>query len=186
MEQIQRSKLLKWVLAIAIVIVLNLFFTFAIQLGYKEPMRETFCPQRQIVESLDTKEACIAVGGQWAENGAEYYGKPRVSSLDPANPEPKGSCWPEYTCQQEYEAVMSVYNRNVFVILIVLGVLSLGAGYAVAMSSAVSLGLSLGGVLALIIASMRYWSNMDDILRVVILAIALASLIWFGIKKFKD
>ena len=53
-------------------------------------------------------------------------------------------------------------------------------------SSVVSLGFSLGGVLALIIGAIRYWSNMQDVLRVVVLAVALAALVWIGIKKIKE
>ncbi|MFA6006421.1 MAG: hypothetical protein WC764_01690 [Candidatus Paceibacterota bacterium] len=184
-----RSKVLKWILTIAIVIVLNLFFTFAIRLGYKEPLREAFCPVNQVNEQITSKDKCVSAGGQWNEYGTmvspDGYSQP-VKVAPAGTVVLTGSCWLEYTCLKNFDAVLSVYNRNVFVILIILGVISLGVGYAVGASSAVSLGLSLGGILALIIASMRYWSDMDDIVRVIVLAIALVALLWFGIKKFKD
>jgi hypothetical protein len=41
-------------------------------------------------------------------------------------------------------------------------------------------------VLALIIGSIRYWSDMDDILRVALLGIALGSLLGIAWKKFRD
>lgn len=188
MEQVQRSKVLKWVLAIAIVIVLNLFFAFAIRLGYKEPKWETFCPEKQVNTPIETEEKCLESGGQWNNYGHDY--NYRMSKPVPApsitEVEPKGYCNEQYTCGEGFNTALSKYNRNVFVILIVLGVISLGVGYAVGASSAVSLGLSLGGILSLIIASIRYWSDMDDIIRVIILGLALIALIWFGIKKFKD
>ena len=67
----------------------------------------------------------------------------------------------------------------------ILGVASLVAGIFISATS-VSIGLSLGGVLSLIIGSIRYWSDMDDILRVIMLGVALLALIWVGIKKLKD
>ena len=57
--------------------------------------------------------------------------------------------------------------------------------FFIASFEVVSLGLSLAGILSLIIGSMRYWSAMDDYLRVVILGLALAALIYIGIKKFR-
>jgi hypothetical protein len=50
----------------------------------------------------------------------------------------------------------------------------------------ISVALSLGGVLSFIIASMRYWTSADDLIKVIILAIALAILIWVAVKKFKN
>jgi len=52
--------------------------------------------------------------------------------------------------------------------------------------SAVAAGLSFGGVLSLVIASMRYWSSAHDATRLIILAVALGALIWIGIRKFKE
>ncbi len=48
----------------------------------------------------------------------------------------------------------------------------------------ISIGLSWGGVLSFVIASIRYWSVADNLIKVLILGIALATLIWLAIKKF--
>ena len=196
MKQIDTTKkpaFMKWVLALSIVIVLNLFFTFAIRLGYKEPMWEKFCPQKQVQEVIDTQDKCVAQGGQWSDNA--YYAKSPESGAPIALPaptdvtnrkEPTGWCDPNYTCNKSFQTANSLYNRNVFVILIILGVITLISSYFITASQAVSLGLSLGGTISLVIASIRYWSDMDDLVRVIVLAIALVSLIAFGIKKFRD
>ena len=89
----------------------------------------------------------------------------------------KAYCDPTYTCRQEFEDVRDVYQRNVFVVMVVLGLVSLILGFALAANEAISLGLSYGGILSFIIASIQYWSAMDDYLRVIILALALAILI---------
>jgi hypothetical protein len=52
------------------------------------------------------------------------------------------------------------------------------------MNEVLALAFSWGGVLSLFIASLRYWSDANNILKVIILAIALGSLIWTAVKKF--
>jgi hypothetical protein len=175
----QRSKFLKWVVAGAIVIVLNLFFSYAIRVFYKEPQYDTFCKVSEVVEQLDTKEACLKVGGQWNAN---------IVPGDVTGPttKPLGYCDRDFTCRQAHQDALSLYNRNIFIVLVVLGVISIGASFLVTSYEAVSLGFSLGGVLSFVIASIRYWSDMNDYTRVIVLGVALAALVWLGIKKISD
>lgn len=183
------NNIFKWTLALAIVIVLNLFFNFGIKLVYKAPVYDDFCKAKQVNVSPKTQDACLAVGGQWNENyitGDYYRGEVVPMKPVPADGEVTGYCYEQFTCQKDFENANKLYNRNVFVSLVVLGLISLFAGYYLGQSAPVSLGLSMGGVLSFIIGSIRYWSDMDDYLRVVILGIALVSLIWFGIKKFNQ
>jgi len=173
----------KWVLALAIVIVLNLFFAVAVRVLYEEPMHEDFCNAARITAPLDTKEMCEAVeiGGEWQYSTGPRAVKPVIGEVIA-----DGWCNADFTCWKEYDDALAFYNRNAFVILVILGLVSIGIGYMFAASASVSLGLSLGGVVSLIIASVRYWSHMDEYLHLVILAVALILLIWFGIKKFRD
>ncbi|MDB5255053.1 MAG: protein of unknown function with transrane region [Candidatus Nomurabacteria bacterium] len=171
----KNSSFVKWSLVIGIVIVMNLFFNYAISLVYKAPNYQDYYRQEQVVPSIDTKEECIAVGGQWNEQ------------LVPKSSEPvtvrAGYCDPNYTKQQQYETAMKDYNKVVFLALVVLGVISLVGGTLLA-HIVLSLAFSWGGVLSLFIASVRYWSDANNILKVLILAVALGSLIWVAIKKF--
>ena len=48
-----------------------------------------------------------------------------------------------------------------------------------------SAGFSWAGVLALVIAAMRYWSDANNLFKVVILALALGLLVWISVKKFR-
>lgn len=178
--------LFKWTLALSIVIVLNLFFNFAIKLVYKAPLYENFCKMDQVHVPPTTQKACLDLGGQWNEN--MYKGQPVrvISPTGESMPEPAGYCDEQFTCRKDYDEASKIYNRNVFVALVILGLISLFAGYYAGENAPVSLGLSLGGVLSFIIGSIRYWSDMDDYLRVVILGLALASLLWLGFKKFNQ
>ena len=94
-----------------------------------------------------------------------------------------GYCDPTYTKQMEFNTAQKSYNRNVFLILVVLGVISLVLG-AVLANAILSMAFAWGGVLSLLIASMRYWSDADNLLKVIILAVALGALIYIAIKKF--
>jgi hypothetical protein len=70
--------------------------------------------------------------------------------------------------------------------MIIVGTLLLVGSIFLVGVEAVSLGFSFGGILSFIVGTVRYWSNMDERLRVVVLGIALAALVWVGIKKFKE
>ncbi len=190
-KQEKTSKILKWVLALAIVIVLNLFFTYSIKLIYHTPTYDNFCPRQQVTEEIKTKEACLDKGGAWTEDS--YYGKPVPTD----RPEPimispskesaqTGYCDQNFTCSKNLEQATKLYNRNFFIVLVILGMLSIALSIFLRSIWVVSIGLALGGVISLIIGSARYWSDMNDYLRVIILALALISLIWLGVKKFKE
>lgn len=165
--------------------VLNLFFHFSTRLVYKQPKWENFCRVEQVNVQPQNQKDCLARGGSWNEGAkpdAMVEGAPEVKSV------PKlvnNYCDVNYTCQKEFEEANNLYRRNVFLILVVLGVLSLVLGLMLMVNEPISLGLSYGGVLAFIIASVQYWSAMDDYLRVIILGLALIVLIMLAYKKFK-
>jgi|SRR3989344_413159 len=175
-----QSKVLQWSLIIGIVIVLNLFFNYALSLAYKHPLYENFCPNTaQVIDAINTKEECLAQGGQWNEN--DY------NRLVPAEKiAVKGYCDTQFTCRGDYDSARRVYDRNVFITLVLLGALCVVVGNFLKGNILISIALSLAGVLSFIIASMRYWSSADDLIKVIILAIALGILIWVAMKKFRD
>ena len=176
------SKALKWILVGGLVVVLNLFFSYAIDAFYKEPQFDKFCEQKQVNVIPGTKNKCVAAGGQWTEDPS-YMRSPKATV--PGEVIPAGYCNVYYTCQKDYDTAHKVYNRNVFVGLVVLGIITLIGGFFLAAYEAVSLGFSLGGVVSLVIAAVRYWSDMADWLRVVVLGLALVTLIYIGIKRFR-
>ncbi len=180
------SKVLKWLLILGIVIILNLFFAYAIKIIYPAPTFEGFCPKQQVTIQPENQTDCVAKGGAWQDYGYPVAPGPVSSPAGIVAKTPTGYCNLNFTCQKQFDSANGLYNRNVFVALVVLGVLSLVAGFFIQNSVAVSLGLSLGGVLSLVIGSTRYWSDMNDYLRVIILGLALIVLIALGIKKVRD
>ena len=178
----QNKNILKWALVIGIIIVLNLFFHFATRLVYKIPQYDDFCQSKQVEIRPDTEESCVAQGGAWNTPEAEYYREAPMPVPIDAN---KSYCDTTFTCREAFDDAHELYQRNVFIVMVVLGLLSLVLGFALAASEVISLGLSYGGILSFIIASIQYWSAMDDYLRVIVLGLALAVLIYLGYRKFK-
>ncbi|MCR4334743.1 MAG: hypothetical protein NUV47_03405 [Patescibacteria group bacterium] len=176
-----QSKVLKWSLIIGIVIVLNLFFNYTLSLVYSEPVYETFCPNTsQVVTIPDNQKACVDKGGQWTNDN--YYSKPvQIGEIRPI-----GYCDLQFTCRNDFETARKVYDRNVFITLVILGAIIVAIGNFFSGNMLISTALSLAGVLSFIIASMRYWSSADNLVKVIILGIALAILVWVAIKKFKN
>lgn len=175
-----KPKVLKWALIIGIVIVLNLFFNYTISLFYKEPDYNLYFAQPQVVEPITTKEECLKVGGQWNEDSAVYNNTIPTGATKPTM---TSYCDRNFTKQQEFNNVQKIYNRNIFIILVVLGVIAFLLGVFIA-NEIITLGFSWGGVLSFIVASVRYWSDADNWVKVLILAVALSALIWLAVKKF--
>ena len=174
------------ILALAIVVVLNLFFNYGVFTFYKSPDYEKFCPVELNQKLYSDKGSCEAIGGRWFESSGEPFYRGDVPVPVKPESEQKGWCDATAQCREVYEAVRDVYNRNVFIILVVLGLISLGLGFLVINVSPVANGFLGGGLLSLIIGTIRYWSSMDDYLRFIILGIALAALIWLGYKKIRN
>lgn len=184
---INNQQVLKWALIISIIIVSNLFFHFATRLVYKQPQFENFCQAKQVNIEPGTKDDCLAVGGSWNEGPQN---KPVPANIDNQGriiPGPANSyCDIYFTCQKDFNSANELYRRNIFLILVLLGLISLIIGLTLSISEVISLGLSYSGILAFIVASIQYWSAMDDYLRVIILGLALAVLIYLGYNKFKQ
>jgi hypothetical protein len=163
---------LKWALIVSIIIVINLFVNYTLSLLYQEPDYIYNPTMKPLQDGFQyTEVTCADIGGQW--NSTPYL----------VDGETKGYCDTEYTNRTLYEEARKVYERNIFLIMISIGVLMLGIGMIVR-NEVVVIALSWSGVFSFIIASMRYWSSAENIIRVAILGIALFVLLWMSIKKF--
>ena len=157
-------------LALAIAIVLVLFVAVGIDTFYKGP--ENLCN--------------------------DVYEKPRVMPTCELLQEPnKTNCFIEQQtfynnqnvesqkCYDEFQPKDDLYKRNVFIILTIVGVLTIIIGLLVKNLHALSFGLMLGGLVNIVYGVIRYWSQMNEYLRFIILGILLFILIWVSYKKLK-
>lgn len=164
---------------IGIAILINVFLAYLVRVFYLEPTYTDFCPESQVVKPVPDQESCLSIGGQWNEPGASG---PVMSG--------KGSdsayCNAQFTCSKDFEKANSLYNRNLFIVFVAVGAVLLFGSPFLAAARTVSSGLSLGGVIALIFGSLRYWSDMDDRLRVFVSGMALVALLAIAWRRFKD
>ncbi len=165
-------------LALAIIVLLNLFVYTGIRTFYKEPDRALFCGDIYSRGPIYTEEECIAAGGQW-------YPYPQPVQGELGKPAPTGSCNEKAVCQKLYEETIKPYDRNVFIIYVILGLLSLFIGFLIK-ADAVSAGLNFGAVILFFTGTARFWREMDDYLRFIVVTIALVIVIWLGYKKLKS
>ena len=173
----QISGLKRTILGISIAIILALFVGYGINTFYKPPKYEDFCEEELLRKIISTEEECLEVGGQW------NVAPERIIEEDKTVI--KGFCNPNYTCEKEFRDVMEIYNRNVFIISVIIGLISVVLGGIILKLESVSTGIMGGGVLLILYGTIRYWGDLADVGRFIILGLVLGVLIWIGYKKFK-
>ena len=163
MENKKPSKVLQWTLILSIMIVFNLLINYAVSLVYEAPKY----PERP------------------------YIDKPLVVA---DNPEAIADAESRRIVDQEawdseyevYETARDEYEKNVFVVLIVVGVIIFAASLIFKSNYVLVTAFGLTALFDFIIASMRYWSSAHSLTRVIILVLALVALIYIAYKKFED
>ncbi|MFC1728559.1 hypothetical protein ACFLZ7_03790 [Nanoarchaeota archaeon] len=152
----QKSGAKKWLLAIGIALVFTMFINYGIRTFYEGPNFDEYKP-----------EDCPEGRYPLATEEKETY---------------RAECdeWEN----NEFIEIKDKYETNVFIILVVAGLIGIILGLTLVVD-AVSLGLLLGGIITLFIGTIRYWGRLFDYARFVILGAVLALLIWLGYKKLK-
>jgi hypothetical protein len=172
------------ILAIAISIVFALFVGFGIATFYNEPKYEDYCDEKFYERSYPVP---IKEGGadcKFLEPDEELEAQCKDKGDVSPNYDENG-CVESYSCEtcgKEFRDTNEKYSRNVFIIATGLGIIALIIGFALKIPS-VSSGLMGGGILTIIYGTLRYWGDLPDYGRFIILGIALAILIWMGYKK---
>ena len=154
------SSVAKWATILGIALTTNLFVAYAIQ---------AFAPQP------DWQEYCGKV---------EVYSKPIIADQRPVGPVVITED-PYKECNDAYNVARSDYERNVFMILVALGIAGIMLSSTLA-NQTVGSGAALAGLGSLLVASMRYWDMMNDRGRVLVLAAGVVALLWYAMKKFKE
>ena len=168
-RSVQKTRTKSVILAISIALVSVFFVAYAIQAIYPSPEYLDFCEDKPYPVLLNNSLDCEASGGQWNgyDNGYE-----------------KGYCNSNYKCNEEYNQIKDVYERNVFFLNLGLGIVITVLSFLLIVES-VSNGLMAGGTILLIYGTIRYWSDLDNILKTLMLGVVLGILIWLGYKKLK-
>ena len=159
----------KYSLAVAIMIVLALFVNVGVNTFYKAPENPCFEEFREPIQF----RFCEGLEG---DERQECFNESQKINQKINEDQKK--------CHDEFRPIQQLYNRNVFIFLLIVGLITIFIGLYLG-ATTVSSGLILGGILNIVIGVMRYWSDMEEFLRFTILGIALIILIYVGYKKIK-
>ena len=182
-------KIKETILGVSIAIIFVLFVGFGIAAFYKAPKYEDFCsrmmqperpyPERIYKETNATSCNRIEVKNYEFEQDCISKKGEVIYAPDENGCRVAKEC---SFCNKEFRDRMNVYNRNVFIVSGIIGIVAIIIGTILNLVS-VSAGLFGGGVMTIIYGTVRYWSELADWARFIILGIALAVLIWIGYKK---
>lgn len=81
-------------------------------------------------------------------------------------------------CSEKYDIANKNYSKNMFIISLIFGVLVIAFCTIFIAINSISGGLMLGSLMFIIYGTSRYWSYMDDLMRFIVLGVALAVLIY--------
>jgi len=162
------------ILSVVIAIVLSSFIIYTIQVFDPSPEWEDYCSESirgpKIARGIDASEEIVDQTTCEAEEGAKWM---------------NGYCDYNYQCQMDYNDARDKHRFIVFLVAVPTGIVALALGISLALPS-VSSGLMLGGVFLTIFGTGNYWDKFSNIVRVLILGIALVILIWLGYKKLES
>ncbi len=194
------SRLKKAILGIAIAIVLVFFLGYAVNTMYEPPRYDDYC-NNTFREVIENRAECDAAGGRWnaydspklpvegrficnrvSEDGDEVT----LSCTEEVPEQYNGYCEQDFYCREEFQQVQETHARISFIILVILGLGAIALGGFMLSVEAVGSGIMGGGVLTLIYAAIRFWGNIPDYGRLLVLGIALTVLIWIGYRKLKN
>lgn len=178
-KQFNSSKIKAVMLSLIIAVVLFAFVAYLIQAIKPAPEWNDFCDERVRKVAPSTNEvvdekSCTEQGGEWTTQEIRCITEPC----------PQGYCDFYSECEKEYDTARDKYNLVVFIVAIIVGLIAVSVGIMLNLPS-VSSGLMLGGTFLTIYGTARYWDNLSNWLRVIILGIALVILIWLGYKKLE-
>ena len=175
----------KYGFLLAIAIVLVIFVNVGVNTFYKPPKYEDFC-LGGFIEKPYAIPAREARDCKYIEPTEELKNECKDKG-DISTKYDEDGCIKEYyceTCNKEFRDETSKYNRNVFIILSIAGVLSIIVSLLLHNYAVVN-GLMFGGIINILIGIVRYWSDMDEYLRFIISGVILAILIYIAYKKLR-
>lgn len=167
--------------AVAVAVLFALFVGLLIDLVYESPQyadycKEEFGPRPVPIASKET--LCDYEYGEEYQKCVDERGLPRFTY--------NASGCPVYdrcdTCYIQFDNATKVYNRNVFLVASVIGLVAIFAGTMWKIEF-LGTGLMFGGILLLFYGTVRFFPAADKLLRVIIIFLELLIVIWIGYKK---
>lgn len=178
-------KIKETVAVIAIGVLFALFIGLLVDAVYEEPKYENYCKESRYsskpyyAEPL-YNQSCKPIRDENMDKCYQDGGMP-IFDYDQNNCQIYKEC---DFCNKYYQEAVKIYNRNIFFIIAPLAIIAMIVGLMIAMQY-VGSGLILGGILLLIYSTARYFSDMSKLLRVIVIFIELAIVVFLTIKKLE-
>lgn len=169
-------------MTIIIAVLSALFVGLLVDAVYESPKYENYCVEPFYPATPKVSEGTICDYTQSIEEKDCYKrgGSPRFD-YDSKGCQIFNEC--DY-CGKEFEEANKEYNRNVFFIVAPVGLVMiiLGVFYSVGF---IGSGFMFGGILSVAYGTIRYFSDMSKIMRVIVIFIELVIVVWLGLKKLR-
>lgn len=176
------------VLGIGIFVVFMLMLGYGIEAFYPSPKYDDFCKPNigsYPVKAYDYTGANCTFNKQLQEKAdlcLQESGMPVYDYDDNGCNVAIKEC--DY-CQKNYDNANKDYSKVLFIISLIVGLITLFIGYKYLSVEPVGSALMASGVGAIFYGSVRNWDNLSDILRFLLLVIALVFLIWIALRVNK-
>ena len=92
---------------------------------------------------------------------------------------------PDLACEQEFSDARDAWSKNVFIIALIIGIVTLIVGYFVLSAEPVGSALIASGIGAIFYASVTNWRNFTDVWRFLLLLLAFVFLVWLALRLNK-
>ncbi len=171
--------LTRTILVICFLVLVTTFTTRLFQLVFHKPEYNAFCPDSLYSKQYTNEANCIADGGQWSPYAVAPM---QVDEVRPAKDAVTGSCNITYTCNKQYEEANKIFERNMFIATVAIGLALLLISTFIAMRL-LSIALMVSGGFIAIFGALRYFGNVPELVRVIFLGIGIAILVYIIVKR---
>lgn len=176
----------KVALTIGIAVLFTLFIVFLVDAFYTQPEYSKYCTMPYYSEpvKIAAPQNCTDINNQSSiDNCYKNQGEIRYK-YDSNGCAKEVYCDP---CSKEFNAANAKYNKNIFYISAIIGIIAIIAGlYLPKTLDAISSGFMFGGILIITQGTFRVFGDLNKVSRVIVLGIELIILVWIGYKKVKE
>jgi len=134
----------------------------------------TLLGEKCVLNYVASASVCGSYGGSWSP----------IKGISCPEPKCFGNCDAQYTCNMNYNAVREKWNRNVFFVALIIGLILLFVGLNVTLPS-VSGGIISGATVIVGYGIVNYWGELGKYWRLALLGALLALLVWIAYKKLR-
>lgn len=182
----RKMKVKNLVLGIGIFIVFMFLLHNGIRAFYKSaPMYDDFCNNTNYflgeTKPLPTGQSCTfpAVLREQEQNCYSQKGQPIYNYDEYGCQISVKEC---DFCQKIYDEARNDYNKVVFIIALIVGIITLLIGYSILSVEPVGSALMASGIGAIVYGTITNWENLGNFGRFLLLLLALVLLIWIALK----